>query len=147
MNSKLKLLLFVVSLAALLLFQSKAVIPFVHHVVSSDIFLKDSPDEANSMTISTEMTHIAFQHCNTYIGEDINSDFSVSFAEKATNAWAMGDYQYIVNADINIKRSEDGENFTRSYVCRIQYTEKDDLTKSNEFENWSINGVSGLDNL
>lgn len=146
MNPKLKLLLFVVSLVALLLFQSKAVMPLVYKVVSSDIFLKDSPDEANRMTISTDMTNIAFQHCNTYISDDIDSDFSVSFVEKPTNAWAMGDYQYIVNADIDIK-SNDGQNFTRSYVCRIEYNEKDDPSQSAEFKNWSINGVSGLDNL
>ena len=146
MNLKFKFLLFIVSLVALLLFQAKAVMPLVYEVVSSDLFLKDSEDEGNRMTVSTDMTHTAFQHCNTYISEDIDSDFSVTFTEKATNAWAMGDYQYIVNANIDVK-SKDGQIFTRSYVCRIEYTEKEDPSQSAEFKNWSITGVSGLDNL
>ena len=147
MNPKLKLVLFVVCLVALLLFQSKAVMPLVYDVVSSDVFLQESPDQGSQMTVSNEMTDIAFKHCNTYVSEEVDSDTKVTFSDKPTNAWAMGNYQYVVNADMTILKEGEGSSFTRSYACRIDYSEKDDLSLANEFDNWSISGISGLDDL
>ncbi|MCK5871444.1 MAG: hypothetical protein KAG26_01355 [Methylococcales bacterium] len=147
MNPKLKLFLFVVSLVALLLFQSKAVMPLVYDVIASDIFLQDSPDQGSQMTVSNEMTDIAFKHCNTYVSEEIDTNITVTFSDAPTNAWAMGNYQYIVNADMEVVKKDEGNRFTRSYVCRIDYSEKEDLSQVDNYDNWSINGFSGLDDL
>ncbi|MDQ7089560.1 MAG: hypothetical protein Q9M50_02815 [Methylococcales bacterium] len=146
MNPKLKFPILIIGIVLLLVFQAKGVMPVVYDVVSSDIFLEDSPDEASQMSISNEMTAFAFNHCNTYIKEDIDTDFSVNFSEKPTNVWSMGNYQYIVNAEIEITPA-DGVSFMRTYVCRINYSEKDDLSAANTLDNWSVNGLSGLDNL
>ena len=146
MNSQLKILLFVVTLVLLLVFQAKGVMPVVYDIVSSDLFLEDSEDEASQIAISNDMTNHAFRHCNTYIKEDIDSDFSVNFSEKPINVWTMGNYQYIVNAEIEITPAN-AASFIRTYVCRINYTEKDDLSLASNVDNWSIEGLSGLDNL
>lgn len=144
MNPKLKFLLFIVSLVALLVFQSKAVMPFVYDVVSSDLFLEESDDQGSQMKISNDMTHLAFTHCNTYIKGD--SDFSINFPKEPINAWSMGNHQYVVNADIEIIPA-DGVSFTRRYACHINYTEQDDLSVANNFDNWSVKGLSGLNDL
>jgi hypothetical protein len=51
-----------------------------------------------------------------------------------------------VNATIEII-PENANSFHRTYVCRINYTEKDDLSLTDHSDNWSIIGLSGLDDL
>lgn len=146
MNPTLKLFLFVVTLVGLLVFQAKGVMPAVYDIVASDLFLEDSEDQASQVAISNDMTIFAFNHCNTYITEDIDSDFSVNFSEKPINAWAMGNYQYVVNAEIEITPPNEASSIKR-YVCRINYTEKDDLSVADNYDNWSVYGLSGLNDL
>jgi len=146
MNAKFKIPILIIGIVALFIFQAKGVMPIVYDIVSSDFFLEESPDQANQMAISNDMTYFAFNHCNTYISDDINSDFSISFPEKATHAWTMGNYQYIVNAEIIITPTNSA-GFTKTYACRITYDETDDLSVANDFDNWSISGISGLADL
>ncbi len=146
MNQKYKFPILILGIVALLVFQAKGVMPIVYDVVSSGVFLEDSPDEANQMTISNDMTFFAFTHCNTYISDKIGSDFSIRFPEKATNAWTMGNYQYIINAKIELT-PPDAESFSITYACRINYDEKDDLSVADNIDNWSIEGLSGLNDL
>ena len=98
------------------------------------------------MAISNDMTQIAFTHCNTYISDDIGSDFTVNFSAEAINAWSMGNYRYVVNADIEITPAN-AASFSRRYVCRIKYTNEEDLNLASDKDNWSLEGVSGIDNL
>lgn len=146
MNPQLKIFLFVVALVALLFFQAKGVMPVVYDIVSSDLFLEQSEDEASQIAISNDMTNFAFNHCNTYISNEMDEGFSTTFAEKALNVWTMGNYQYVVNADIEITPTN-AASFTRRYVCRINYTEKDNLSVADNNENWSVVGLSGLEEL
>ena len=146
MNVKFKLPILIIGIAALLFFQAKGVMPFVYNVISSGIFLEESPDEASQKAISNEMTHFAFNHCNTYISDEISSDFSISYPEKATNAWTMGNYQYVVNAKIELTPAN-AASFSITYACRINYNEKDDLSVADNVDNWSIDGLSGLNDL
>ncbi len=146
MNFPLKAVLFTVTLVALFVFQGKIVMPWVEDVVSSDLFLEDSDDQASSMTISNEMTQLAFTHCNTYISDDVGSEFTINFSAEPIKAWSMGNYRYVVNADIEITPAN-AASFSRRYVCRIKYTHEEDLNLASEKDNWDIEGLSGIDNL
>ena len=146
MNKKYKLPILIVGIVTLLVFQAKGVMPIVYDIVSSGAFLEDSPDRANQMAISNEMTSLAFNHCNTYITDEIDSDFSINFPEKPTNAWSMGNYQYVVNAKIELTPTN-AASFSRTYACRINYNEKDNLSVANDVDNWSVDGLSGLSDL
>ena len=146
MNTKYKFIIFIVSLIGLLVFQAKAVLPFVEKIVSSGAFLEDSDDQGSQLAISNNMTDYAFTHCNTFVSDEIGSDFSSTFSDKPINAWSLGNYQYIVNAKVEITPAG-GASFMRTYACRINYSEKDDLSAAKEFDNWSVFGLSGVDNL
>jgi hypothetical protein len=142
MNKK-KILLFAVCLVALLALQIKFFLPVMRDIAASDLFLVESKDAANPMAISNDMTALAFSHCNTYIKNDLGEEKSVSFAGQPTNAWTLGNYEYIVNADVEIS-AKDAPNAMRHYVCRIQYSKGDDTSGANDFENWDIVGLTGL---
>lgn len=142
MNKK-KIVLFAISLVALLALQIKYFQPLVTQIAASDLFLVESKDDANPMAISNDMTALAFSHCNTYIKNDLGEDKSVSFAGQPTNAWTLGNYEYIVNADVEIS-SKDAPGSMHHYVCRIQYSNGDDTSSASNFEEWNIIGVTGV---
>lgn len=142
MNKK-KILLFAVCLTALLAIQIKFFLPVMYDIAASDLFLVDSKDSASSQAITNDMTALAFSHCNTYIKNDLGEEKSVSFAGQPTNAWSLGNYEYIVNADVEIS-GKDAPGSMHHYACRIQYSKGDDTSGANDFENWDVVGVSGL---
>jgi hypothetical protein len=143
---KIKFILFIVCLIGLILFQAKIIMPVIYDIVSSDFFLEDSGDEANRLSESTLMTDNAFDQCNAYISKEYLSDYSLAYSEKVINAFSLGNFQYVINADIEISPA-DAATFSRRYVCRIKYLNGSDNTGLSDPENWSIGGVSGLDNL
>jgi len=143
---KYKIFLFVICLIALLAFQAKVVIPYVYDIAASDLFLEDSGDEMNRSSSSNPMTDSAFSQCNTYIANEVLSDFTISFPEKPINVFSLGNFRYVINADIDIQPA-DAASFTRRYVCRIQHSNDEDATGTADPENWSVDGLSGLDNL
>jgi len=145
MNKK-KIILFAVCLAALLAIQIKIFMPWMYEIAASDLFLVESKDEANPMSISNDMTSIAFAHCNSYINSNLDSENSASFAGQPTNAWSIGNYEYIINAEVDIA-SKDSPSTIYQYVCRIQYEDGDDLAGVNNLENWSIEGITGIPDL
>jgi hypothetical protein len=146
MNKK-KIILFVVCLAGLLALQIKFLLPLMYDIAASDLFLVDSKDSADPMPISNDMTAMAFTQCNSYINSKIDpNDTTISFASQPTNAWSLGNYEYIINASADI--STEGEpSATYQYVCRIQYDNGDDLSGASNIENWSVDGVTGIPNL
>ncbi len=139
--------LFVVVLVGLIALQSKVLMPFIYDIVSSDLFLKDE-DESITDTMADEMLGHAFSQCNNYIAKDLESDeLSVAFASNPINAWSLGDNQYVVNGDVDLTPLN-AQPFTRRYVCRIKYSnDSRDYDEVNDPDNWSIDGVSGLDEL
>ena len=139
-------IVFIIALAALLAFQYKVVVPFIYDIASSDLFLEDSGDEINRISSETLMTGAAFQQCNSYIANELYPDLTITFSEKPINAFGLGSYRYIINADLEIM-PEDAATFIKRYACRIQYENGDDTTGLSDIENWSIEGLSGLDNL
>lgn len=115
----------------------------MYKVAASDLFLVESNDQANPMAISNDMTTTAFTHCNTHTQKLVAAESKVTFANKPTNVWSLGNYEYIVNADVEIA-TKDAPATVYHYVCRIQYTKGDDLSGTAEYDNWSVDGISGL---
>jgi hypothetical protein len=146
MNTQLKIALFVISLIALLAFQSKLVMPVVYKIIASDIFLEDTDDVGSQLPVTTKMTQLAFEQCNAQITKDMGSKFSVNFPKEPIQAWDIGNYNYIVNADIGIT-PKNAANFTKRYACNIRYKNKGDMTGVSEADNWSVDGLSGLNDL
>ena len=140
---KFKFLFFIICLVALFAFQAKVVMPIVYDIVASDFFLEDSGDEVNRTSSSTLMTNAAFNQCNTYVANDVLSDHTITFPKSPLNAFSLGNFRYVINADIDIQPA-DAAVFTRRYVCRIQY-DNDDSSEASNSDSWTIEGFSGLD--
>ncbi len=135
--------LFIIAFIALLVSQYKVVMPFVYKVVSSDLFLVNSNDQASQIAISTPLTDIAFHYCNDFIKTDLGDTVKVTFPDKAINSWTLGNYQYLISAEISITGA-DTMTSIKKYACRITYNNGDDQSGINDFANWSIIGISGL---
>jgi len=141
-----KVILFIACLAALLLFQYKLVMPFIYEIAASDLFLEDTGDEVNRQSSETIMTTAAYKQCNAYIANDVLDNTTVKFSDQPINAFSLGSFRYVINADIQIQPAN-AASFTRRYVCRIKLTNNDENANLAEADNWSIEGLSGLDNL
>lgn len=146
MNKKYRTLLFIAALAALLLSQYKVVMPFIYKVAASDLFLVDSNDQSSQLPISTAQSGVAFMHCNNYIKSKLGDDTTITFAEKPINAWTLGNYQYVISAKATVT-DESATASVKNYVCRISYNNGDNEEGSLDFDNWSIIGISGFDDL
>ena len=134
-------------LIALILLQRELVMPLVHKVIKSDLFLVESKDQGDMLPVSTPLTEMAFMHCNRYVKSEFGTDdLSITFPDKPINAWSLGNHQYVINAEIGITSDTSGTT-NKKYVCRITYTKGDDESGIADFDNWSIYGLSGLDDL
>jgi hypothetical protein len=143
---KYRILLLIAGLAVLLLTQYKVIMPFIYKVVASDLFLVDSKDQASQLPISTPLSGIAFMHCNNYIKSKLGPDVTIIFPEKPLNAWTLGNYQYLISAEVTIT-SGTVSTTPKKYACRITYNNGDNEEGALDFDNWSIIGVSGLEDL
>lgn len=143
---KFKFLLFVACLVVLLAFQAKVIVPYLYDIAASDLFLEDSGDKANRQSSSNDMTIAAFDQCNSYIANEELADYTVTFSEKAINAFSLGNFRYVINADLDVQPA-DSASVTKRYVCRIQYSNDEDNTGTSDPKNWSVDGISGLDNI
>lgn len=141
-----KFFIFLIGLIVLLTFQAKVIMPFVYDVISSGLFLEDSGDEKHRTSTDTPMTSKAFQQCNNYISNELFTEHTFTFSQQPINAFSLGNYEYIINADVEISPA-DAASFSKRYACRIKYLNKDDLDGVSDLENWSINGLSGLDDI
>ncbi len=141
-----KFILFVICLVGLFAFQSKVIMPVIYDIAASDFFLEDSGDEKNRMSTSNLLTNSAFDQCNKYIENKLSPDNSITFPDQPLNAFSLGNFQYIINADIEILPPQEAP-FSRRYVCRIKFLQEDDNTATSNSENWSVDGLSGLDDI
>jgi hypothetical protein len=142
---KFSVLYLIIGIAVLVLITQKIILPLVNEVVKSDAFLVDSKDQGSQFAISNAMTDLAFMHCNNYIKAELGSDTTINFSDKPTNAWSLGNYQYVVNAELNMTNA--ANTSTKKYACRITYDNGDDTAGSLDFENWSIIGIDGIDGI
>jgi len=142
---KYKNLLFILAFIALLLSQYKLVMPLMYKVAASDLFLVESKDQASQLPISTPLTGIAYMHCNHYIKSQLGVDTVVSFPEKALNSWSMGNYDFLVHGEFSTT-DQTSITASKNYTCRITYNNGDDQEGILDFDNWSVVGLSGLEN-
>ncbi|MEE9337648.1 MAG: hypothetical protein V3U87_06175 [Methylococcaceae bacterium] len=143
---KYKFLIFAIGFVALIAFQAKVIMPWVYDIVASDLFLEDSGDDPSRFSSNTAMTDKAFEQCKTNIASKILPDETLSFTEKPTSAFSLGNFEYIISSDIEISPPDEA-SYTRKYACRIRFLEKDDTANITDPDNWSISGISGLDNI
>lgn len=136
-------LIFIVGLVALILFQNKTIMPAVEKIAASGLFLEDSGDEGSRVSKSTNMTNYAFIQCNKEVRDKIDNEINVVFPTEPLQSWALGNYKYIVNAEIEVI-SNDGTSLFKKYACSIQYDDKADLEGVMDYDNWSLNGLSGI---
>ncbi len=142
---KFSILYLIIGIAVLVLLTQKVILPLVNDVIKSDAFLVDSKDQGSQFPISNSMTDLAFMHCNNYIKSELGSDVSITFSEKPTNVWSLGNHQYVVNAEFNMTNATN--TATKKYACRITYDNSDDTSGSADFDNWSIIGIDGVDGV
>lgn len=145
MNIRYKIALFVITLVALLALQSQLVMPWVLNVVASDLFLEDSGDAGSQTPVSTDMTRFAFAQCNSYAARNLGEKFSIVFPKEPINSWAMGNYEYLINADIQVTPAG-AVSTTKRYACDIKYKNKGDKSGLSDSDNWSVIGL-GLNDL
>ncbi len=141
-----KFFILVIGLVALITFQSKVIMPWVYEIVASDLFLEDSGDDPSRFSANTAMTDNAFEQCKTYIASEILPEQTLSFAKSPTSAFSLGNFEYIISSDVEISPPNEA-GYMEKYACRIKYLEKDDTTNITDPDNWSIIGISGLDNI
>lgn len=120
--------------------------PIVNSVIKSDLFLVETQDQGSSTPVSNTLTELAFTHCNSYIKSELGSKASINFPPKPINAWSLGDYQFVINAEVDIT-SDTSNTVTKKYVCRINYKNKSDEEGALDSANWSVYGLSGLDDI
>ncbi len=130
-------------LIGLILFQKEIVMPFVKQVASSDLFLVDSDEEGSRYATATSMTNYAFIQCNKEIRNKIDSETNITFPSQALQSWSLGNYKYIINAEIELIPPS-GMGFFKKYACQIQYEEESNLEGVMDSDNWSVTGISGL---
>jgi hypothetical protein len=142
---KLSILYIVIGLAILLVFTQKVLLPLVYDVVKSDAFLVDNKDPASQYPISNEMTSLAYMHCNNYIKSELGPDATVSFSDKPLKSWTMGNYHYLINSELTMANSKTVGS--QKYVCRITFDNGDNQEGVQDMENWSIEGIDGIEGL
>jgi hypothetical protein len=142
---KYSILLLIVGIGVLLLITQKIILPLVYDVAKSDAFLIQSKDQGGQMPLTNSMTDLAFMHCNNYIKSELGADFTVAFPEKPLNSWSLGNYEYVVNAEATFTNSSNAS--TKKYACRIAYENGDNLDGATNLDNWSIEGIDGIDEI
>ena len=144
-TGKKKVFILIASVIGLVVLQRELLIPVAKDVATqSDLFLVESKDPASMMTQSNEMTQFAFQHCNTHLKADLDPKTTVTLPEKALNAWSLGNYEYVVSAEADVSH-EGSAPKKHKYVCRISYKNGDDTSGAASFDNWSLEGLSKVD--
>ena len=143
MQKKFFPLIFLVGLVALILFQNKAIMPLVKKIAASGLFLEDSGDEGSRIATSTNMTNYAFIQCNKAIRDEFDSETNIIFPSEPLQSWTLGNYRYIVNAEIEVI-SKDGGSIFKKYACQALYEEEANLEGVMDSDNWSISGISGI---
>ena len=143
MKRYLNIIAFIVTFIGLLVFMEKVVKPLIIDVARSDLFLEDTSEEGGPDADSATMIAMAYAHCSTYIENQFDDDTMINFAPKPLNFWNIKNYQYVINAQLEIT-DDSGVPQDKKFACEIKYTGGAEGEPS-DFEQWSIEGLSGLD--
>lgn len=142
---KYSLLFLIIGIGIMILVTQKIILPLVYDVVKSDAFLIDSKDQGGQLPIANSMTEMAFAHCNNYIKSELGDASSLTFSDKPLKSWSLGNYEYVINAKATV--TNDGKAETKKYACRIAYKNGDNLDGAADIDNWSVEGIDGIDSL
>jgi hypothetical protein len=142
---KYSLLFLMIGIGVLILFTQKVLLPLVYDVAKSDAFLIDSKDPGGQTPLTNSMTDLAFLHCNNYIKSELGAETSATFSDKPLNSWSLGNYEYVINGEITLTNASNAS--TKKYACRIAYQNGDNLDGALDLDNWSIEGVDGIDEI
>lgn len=142
---KYSLLFLIVGIGVLILITQKIILPLVYDVAKSDAFLIESKDQGSQMPLTNSMTDLAFMHCNNHIKSELGGDVTIAFPDKPLNSWSLGNYEYVVNAELTLTNSSNTS--TVKYACRIAYENGDNLDGALDFANWSIGGIDGIEGI
>jgi len=143
MKRYLNIIALIAFFVGLLVFMEKVVKPLIIDVARSDLFLEDTSDQGGPEVDSATMIALAYAHCSTYIENEYGDDILINFAAKPLHFWSLGNYEYVINAELEIT-DDSGVAQDKKFVCRIKYTGGPEGNTS-DFEEWSIEGLSGLD--
>lgn len=146
MDAKYKLPILIGGLLALGLIQYKGFIPLAYKAAESDLFLIKNDDPGSMEAATNSYTEMAFKQCNDYIKDELDDKLNISFGDAPVNSWGLGNYEYLINADVSISENSNPPK-TQRYACRIQYDKGNDTSDLSNKDNWSILGVSGIDEL
>lgn len=143
---KKRILVLLAIVIGLVLLQRELLIPMAKDVATkTDLFLVDSKDQGSMFAQSNEMTQIAFGHCNTHLKNDLEGkSITVTLPEKPLNAWSLGNYEYVVSAEADVTEPEKATR-KQKYLCRISYKNGDDTSGATDFNNWSLDGLSNVE--
>lgn len=142
---KYAILYMIVAIGVLFLITQKVVLPLVYDVIKSDAFLVDTKDLGSPLQVSNSMTDLAFMQCNNYIKSELGTDTTVTFPQKPINSWGLGNYQYLVNAEATVTNSDSTKSV--KYACRITYENGENQEGLMDSENWTIEGVDGIEGI
>jgi hypothetical protein len=145
-DAKYKLPILIGGLITLCLIQYKGFIPLAYKAAESDLFLIKNDDPGSMEAATNAYTEMAFKQCNDYIKDELDDKLNISFGEAPANSWGLGNYEYLINADVSISENSNPPK-TQRYACRIQYDKGNDTSDLSNKDNWSILGVSGIDEL
>jgi hypothetical protein len=134
-KSQLSFLLLLVFVAGLYVFQNKAVTPFVLKMVNSDLLVEETDDVRQPGVVDNEKTRLALAHCNTYLQEHYDLDDSTQISKTEHNAWALGDYSYMVRSRFDLLSPSEVQKDKR-YICQIKYFGGDET----DYGNWTVSG-------
>lgn len=143
---KKKILVLLAMVIGLVLLQRELLIPAAKDVATkTDLFLVDSKDQGSMFTQSNEMTQFAFTHCNAHLKADLDGkSITLQLPEKPLNAWSLGNYEYVVSAEADVTEPEKATR-KQKYLCRISYKNGDDTSGAADFNNWSLDGLSNVE--
>jgi hypothetical protein len=142
---KYSLLYLIIGIAALFLITQKIILPLVYDVIKSDAFLVDTKDLGSPMPVTNSMTDLAFMQCNNYIKTELEPDVTATFSKKPLNSWGLGNYQYVINAEITISGPQ--STSASKYACRITYENGENQEGVMDSENWTVYGIDGIEGL
>jgi hypothetical protein len=120
--------------------------PFVYKVIQSDLFLVDTEDTGSASPTTTPFTNLAFFQCNAYIKTKLSANTTATFPDKPINSWSLGGYQYLINSEFTVNK-ENAATQSLKYTCRISYKNGKNEEGSADADNWSIDGITGIDDL
>lgn len=127
------IVLLILFAVAAYVFLIKGIKPFLEDVISSDLFLVQSDDPAETFSVvSNEKSRLAALQCNQHLRNNYEGVSIGELTEYDYTAWALGNYTYVINTATGGQSADDPAK--EKFVCQIHWIEGDPL----EYDNWEI---------